>query len=233
MEFREFKKALQNAFTEITKDATHLFEVAVDKDELWNLYLDSFPEGTNNIYRKRREYDCSCCRHFIKTIGNAVIIKDNKVTTIWDLELGDAKFQPVANALSAYIKSHSVTDVYVSQEKKVGTDKNHEQKDGKINTYEHFYLELPDKFIFDKRRSAGDIKGGFRDTRNVFRRSLDEISQESIETVLELIMQNSLYKGEEWKTVLNEFLRYKKDYEGLENAEEKELFAWEKSITAG
>lgn len=233
MEFSEFKKKLQDHFAEMAKDVVHLFEVSVDKEELWNLYLDSFPAGTNEIYRERREYDCSCCRHFIKTIGNVVIIKDNKVSTIWGLELGDTTFQPVADALSAYIKSHAVTDVYVSQEKKIGTDKNYEQKDGKINTYEHFYLELPDKFVFDKRRSAGDIKGTFRDTRNVFKRSLDEITQESIETVLELIMQNSLYKGEEWKAVLTEFLKHKKDYDKLETAEEKENFAWEKSITAG
>lgn len=234
MEFIGFKKALQERFAEMTKDATHLFEVSVDKDELWNLYLDSFPAGTNEIYRERREYDCSSCRHFIKAIGNAVIIKDNAVYSIWDMAVDDPTFQTVANAMANYIESHAVTDVYVSHEKKIGTDKNHEQlENGKINTYEHFYLELPDKFVFDKRRSVGDIKGTFRNTRNVFKRSLDEITEESIMTVLELISQNSLYKGEEWKVVLTEFLKHKKAYEKLTSAEEKENFAWEKSIAAG
>lgn len=124
MEFKRFKKALQEHFVEMTKDATHLFEVAVDKDELWNLYLDSFPAGTNEIYRERREYDCSCCRQFIKTIGNAVVIKDNAAHTIWDLDGLGTTFQPVADALSAYIKSNAVSNVYVSQERKIGTDKN-------------------------------------------------------------------------------------------------------------
>lgn len=234
MEFTEFKKALQKRFSEITKDATYLFEVEVDKDELWNLYLDSFPAGTNEIYRERREYDCSCCRHFIKSIGNAVVIKNNTVYSMWDMAIDDPAFQTVANAMVNYIESHAVTDVYVSQEKKIGTDKNHEQLDnGKINTYEHFYLELPDKFVLDKRRSTGDIKGTFRDTRNVFKRSLDEITEESIMTVLELISQNSLYKGEEWKVVLSEFLKYKKSYDKLTVTEEKENFAWEKSIATG
>lgn len=234
MEFTVFKKALQKRFSEMAKDATHLFEVAVDRDELWNLYLGSFPAGTNEIYRERREYDCSCCRHFIKSIGNAVVIKNNTVYSIWDMTIDDPTFQTVANAMANYIESHAVTDVYVSQDKKIGTDKNHEQLDnGKINTYEHFYLELPNKFVFDKRRSVGEIKGTFRDTRNVFKRSLDEISEESIMTVLELISQNSLYKGEEWKAVLSEFLKYKKDYDKLTAAEEKENFTWEKSIAAG
>ena len=234
MEFLNFRNALQKNFAEMTKDATHLFEVAVDKDELWNLYLDSFPAGTNEIYRERREYDCSCCRHFIKTIGNAVVIKDNTVHTIWDVSGVGTTFQPVADALSAYIKAHAVTDVYVSQEKRIGTERSLERlENGKVNSYDHFFLELPDKFVFDKRRSAGDIKGGFRDTRNVFKRSLDEITEESVMTVLELISQNSLYKGEEWKAPLTEFLKYKKAYDKLAVAEEKENFAWEKSITAG
>lgn len=234
MEFLNFRNALQKNFAEMTKDATHLFEVAVDKDELWNLYLDSFPAGTNEIYRERRGYDCSCCRHFIKTIGNAVVIKDNTVHTIWDVSGVGTTFQPVADALSAYIKAHAVTDVYVSQEKKIGTERSLERlENGKVNSYDHFFLELPDKFVFDKRRSAGDIKGGFRDTRNVFKRSLDEITEESVMTVLELISQNSLYKGEEWKAPLTEFLKYKKAYDKLAVAEEKENFAWEKSIAAG
>ena len=81
MEFIQFKKQLQDNFREITKNVTHLFEANVDKDELWNLYLDSFPAGTNEIYRERRKYDCSCCRHFIKNIGAAVVIENNVVKT--------------------------------------------------------------------------------------------------------------------------------------------------------
>lgn len=232
MEFREFKKQLQDHFKEMTKDALQLFEVAVDKDELWNLYLDSFPEGTNKIYRERREYDCSCCRHFIKTIGNVVTIKNNQVHTIWEFQTGSSTFQPVVDALDSYIKSHAVSDVYISKLKSIGTDHSHEEIDGKINVYEHFFLTLPDKLVEKSYRSIGDIKGSFRDVRNVFKRSLDEISQEAIETVLELIMQNSLYKGEEWKGVLTEFLKYKKDYEKV-TEDERENYAWEKSVTAG
>ena len=83
MKFIAMRNKLMENFAEMTKDVTHLFEVNVDKDEMWNLYLDSFPAGTNKIYRERREHDCSCCRQFIKTVGNAVVIKDvPKNTTV-------------------------------------------------------------------------------------------------------------------------------------------------------
>lgn len=234
MEFIELKKKLQENFKKATEDATHLFEITVDKDEFWNLYLDSFPEGTNKIFRERREYDCSCCRQFIKSIGNAVIIKDNEVKTIWDFETNETTFQPVLKALSTYLKSKAVSDVYVSKFKKIGTSSNFEQlSDGNVIEWDHFYLELPDRFVDKSSKSEGDIKGTFRDTRNVFKRSLDEISEESLLTVLELISQNSLYKGEEWKGVLNEFLKYKKEYDKLQTATEKDNYTWEQSVKAG
>lgn len=234
MEFIEFKGLLQEHFKQMSQDVSHLFEVGLDKEELWSIYLDSFPVGTNELFRERREYDCSCCRQFIKNIGNAVVIKDNKVKTIWDFETNDTTFRPVVNALSTYVKSHTVSDIYVSKFKKLGTDKNFEQmENGKIIEWQHFYLELPDKFVDKSGKSEGDIKGTYRDTRNVFKRSLEEITEESLLTVLELISQNSLYKGEEWKGVLNEFLKYKKAYDKLHTQKDKDNYTWEQSVKVG
>ena len=177
MEFTTMRNMLMEHFAEMTKDATHLFEVNVDKDEMWNLYLDSFPAGTNEIYRERRWHDCSCCRQFVKTIGNAVVIKDNKITTIWDFRTDDSTYQPVLDALSAFIKSHAVSDIYVSKFNKIGTLQNYEEMEGgHMHEWTHFFLDFPDKFVDRSSRSEGDIKGGFRDTRNVFKRSLDVIS---------------------------------------------------------
>jgi hypothetical protein len=233
MDTKELKLLLQENFRKITTDSSKLFEVDLDKDELWNLYLDSFPTGKNEIFRQRREYDCSCCRQFIKNIGNVVVIKDNKVTTIWDFETNDEKFQPVISALSAFVKSKVVTDVFSSKFKKVGTDKNFEDMGTKIQEWDHLYIELPDQFVNRSNKSDAEVKGSHRDTRNVFKRSLDEISEDSLLMTLELISQNSLYKGEEWKGVLTEFLKYKKAYAELQTVKEKELYAWEQSINAG
>lgn len=233
MNFSEFKKIFQKNFAEMTKDAEHLYEIEIDKDEFWNLYLDSYPAGTNEIYRQRREYDCSCCRHFIKSIGNAVVIKNNKVRTMWNFRTGDTTFQPVIDALNAYLMAKSVTNLYVSKFAYIGTAKNFENLgDGNVTEWEHFSLDLPQKFVDTTYRSVGDIQGQFRDTRNVFKRSLDEISEEAVMTVLELISSNSLYKGEEWKAVLEKFLEYKRLYDRTPD-NEKGNFAWENSSKAG
>lgn len=231
--FVKFKLELQKHFDEMQKDATHLFEVNVDKDELWNTYLDSFPLGTNNIFRERREHDCSCCRQFIKNIGNAVVIKDNQIHTIWELNIGDTTYQPVCDALDAFVKSHAVVDVYTTSFPKIGTDHNFEEINGESHRWDHFFLELPKKFVNTSSKSNEELKGQFRDTRNVFKRSLDEITMEALDTILELINSNTLYKGEEWKAALTEFKKYKKEYEKLASDVEKELYTWEKSVSVG
>ena len=231
MKFEQFRKRLQENFAEMVKDEQNLYTVDLDKDELWNLYLDSFPEGTNKIFRTRREYDCSNCRHFIKNIGNVVSIKDNKVRTIWDFEVGNDTFQTVTNALNEFVKSKTVNNVYFSKFKHVGIDSNLERTATEVLKWTHLNLELPSRFV-ETRRSLGDVQGDFRDIRNVFKRSLDEISEESVLTILELISQNSLYRGNEWRAVLNEFLKYKKEYSKLSD-KEKELYAWEKASKAG
>ena len=234
MEFKDFRSAIQSHFKKMIANVNNLFEIDVDKDEMWNTYLDSYPAGTNMIYRKRREFDCSCCRQFIKTIGNVVSIKNGEIDTIWNVNVGDDKFQVVADAMDEYIRSKSVANIYVSQVKKIGTEYNMEQfEDGTLKRWDHFQVTLPDRFVDKSGRSAGDIKGSFRDTKNVFKRSLDEISMDALDTILELVNSNTLYKGEEWKAVLTTFRKYKKEYGKIDSEAGRDLYAWEKSLEAG
>ena len=79
MTFVEMRDRLIKHFEQMTKDKDHLFSVQVDKDEMWSTYLSSFPKGTNPLFKERTEHDCSCCRGFIKTIGNVVALKNGKI----------------------------------------------------------------------------------------------------------------------------------------------------------
>ena len=233
MDFVQFKGIMQRNFADMVANADTLFEVEVDKDEFWNLYLDSFPAGTNEVFRERREFDCSCCRHFVKSFGNVVVIRDNKVRTMWEFTTGDEVYQPVINALDAYLKARAVNNMHVAKENFAGTDANYELADGgKSIRWDHFYLSIPSKFVDRSRRSIGEIQGEFRDVRNVFYRSLSEITKEAVETVLELITSNTLYRGAEWNAVLTKFLQYKRTFDGL-TPEEKNNFAWENAKAAG
>ena len=230
LNFREIKVAVENQFNNMTKKYNTLYVVNVDKDRLWATYLNTIPPEHNKIFRVRPEHDCSCCRHFIKQIGNVVGIKDGAVETIWDTETGNKDWDVVCKALSKFVKDHNISDVYLSKFNQIGTDYNMDQdENGEPIKWNHFHVKLPQKYVFDSRYTTIDSElGRMRDNRNVFKRSLDELSRDSVETVIELINQNSLYRGEEYRPALISFLRHKKEYDKL-SEDKKELYAWEHS----
>lgn len=225
MTFYDFRELQRQHFERFFSPAAKLYKIEVDKDEFWNLYLDSFPAGTNEIYITRREYDCSCCRHFIKTIGNVVTFVDGEIRTLWDFEINDSTFAPVVKALDIYLREKAVTDVFYSEAKSVGTKS--------AGGWDHFYLDIPNKFVMRDGIQRNRQVGAERDNKNVFRRSLEEFSLEAIDVLLELINSNTLYRGAEWKSVIEKFRMYKRVYDRIDSEEKREIFAWEKSAEAG
>ena len=230
MNFVKFRDNLIEHFKSMEKELDSLFTVDLDKDKLYEHYLASYPAGTNPMFRKRTEHDCSCCRHFIKTVGNVVGIKDGQIISIWDFDCGDEVYQTVANAMSAFVKQHEITDYFFSKEGSVGVLENYEKKEGfDVRKWDHFYLKLPARFV---TFNVDTKKGGLRAIRDVFFRSLSEFSIDSINTVLELIAQNSLYRGNEWEANLKKLKDYKKAFDSLDE-KGKVLFTWEKANEAG
>lgn len=232
MEFNNVKNLLAENFDRIS--ATNRFFVTdIDKDYLWNLYLDSFPEGTNPIYRERRVYDCSECRQFFRNIGGAVYIDDNlNVHSIFEFDTNSTTFQPVMDALADYVTSRPIVDIYLNDGPTVGVKQNRELlTDGTVRTWEHFFVKLPSS-MYDTRNHIPTEQAKIRDRKNVFKRSLDEISMDAIDTVLELISSNTLYKGEEWTSPLRLLKNFKALYSVIPDAE-KDLYAWYIARTIG
>lgn len=224
MTFRQMRDRLQLNFVAMAEQANTIFEVEVDKDHLWNLYLDNFPEGTNEIYRERREHDCSCCRHFVRQIGNAVFIVGDVVRTIWDLEVGE-EYSPSFKAMAEYIKSFPISNYYVTKERKIGVNYNFEQTVDGARKWEHFFLELPKTLCYTGNKSVGDIKGELESARSVFHRGLSEITLEAIDTLIELIAQNTVYRGEQWREQLADFRTHKVLFSAM-SEKGQELYSW-------
>ncbi len=234
MNFKEFKDLMQTHTEEMFNNQEKLYITNINKDKLWELYLESFPEGTNEIFRERREHDCSCCRHFIKSFGDAVVINnDNSITTIWDFKNAGSTYQPVIDALSQYIKASLVENVLITKETFYGTDFNYEKLgDDTILKWEHFQIKLPKQLLSKSHKTVGTIMSTYRSSKEVFKRSLEEISKHSIETILDLINQKSLYKGEEWQPVLTKFLELHNEYHNVSD-DRKNNFCWRKSVEVG
>lgn len=222
-DFMVLQRAVQQRFAWM--QSYPLFRVDVPGDHLWETYLSSFPEGTNPIYRARREYDCSCCKHFIRAIGNVVAIVDGKVETLWDIDpVGVPEYMIVTNALATVVRAHPISDIFLHAEGSVGVLANRVQdKNGAITTWRHFHLTLPSTLVNTTTRDTR--LGEARTTKEVFTRGLTDITTDSIETVLDLIKQNSLYRGEEHRQNVAAFLTCKRQFDRLA-LHERELFCW-------
>ena len=92
LEFKPFKQLFQLNFAEVIKEQTHLFQVNIDKYTLWDTYLNSFP------LELQAQFNCNCCRQFIKNYGNLVAIKDNQLVSLWNFSADDPVYQTVVNS---------------------------------------------------------------------------------------------------------------------------------------
>lgn len=228
MNFNVFKSAVAKQFA--TMQAKALFTVNISGDELWGTYLSAFPEGTNPIYRERTEHDCSCCKQFIRNIGGVVAIIDGKLVSIWDIVPTGTPYDIVAKALADKVHSSTIANVYLHYERHVGTDKNFVQLLDGQKTWEHFYVNPPYSVVRDKTNIPTEL-GKQRTAYEMVVRAIGAITNEAVDTVLELIDQNSIYRGEEHKHVVAKFKDMKKRYL-TSYGTPLNLFAW-KEVTIG
>ncbi len=231
LHMKEVRDALVQNFESLQKQCPALYVTDTDGDRLWELYLGAFPAHINSIYRKRRAYDCSSCRYFLKRMGITAAIVDGELRTVWDFETGDEIWDNVLRKLSSYVKEHKITDVFLSRTEQIGTIFDMDQdEDGSPIRWNHFYLKLPGKYQYIGDRDTRESRiSTLRDTRNVFKRSLDELSLDAVEMIQELISQGSLYRGDEYLHMLQEFRKHKKAYMKLEPGQQ-EFYAWDQSV---
>lgn len=220
MKFIKLKEAVAKQFNSMK--GYDLFRTNVTKDELQDTYLSSFPIGSNPIFRERTEHDCNCCKQFIRAIGNIVAVVDGKLVSIWDGKVDDANYQVVTDAMSTLVKSKPIDNVFLHTENTAGTDKTYEDIVGGAKTWNHFFVNIPSNFV---SRDIGTALSESRALHDVLLRSLTEITDDAVGTVLDLISQNSLYRGEEHRHVVDTFKGLKREFSGL-SEDARDNFVW-------
>lgn len=219
MEFYNFKKDVEAAFIEMMK-AGKLFTVNVDNDLLWMGYLLSFPEGD-----ERQSHNCNACKSFIRHMGKAVSINPEtyEIKTFWD-NVHTPGYEKTAADLAKIVKESAINNIFIQDVNEFhGCDSNIQiLPDGSTRKWTHLYVKLPNEYRFNNRGSFSTLaalKGDVIARRNVFYRSLTELKTEAVETIIDLIESNALYRGAEFLKGLQEFLRVKKATANISNLE--------------
>lgn len=221
MEFKEFSDLIEKRFNELSKEDI-LYSIDLDRNALWDIYLGSFPEGTDPVYKTNTRHNCNCCKNFIRDVGDVVAIKNGKLITLWDVP-AEGVYKIVSENMAAFVKKQKIKNIFQHEIKSAGAKITRQQlADGTVKSWNHFHCEIPSKFV-----SSDNEKLNYAVTTvGVFERGLQEISLEAIDTVLDLISQNSLYRGEEHADSVKSF---KKLFDGaslITDDLQKNLFLW-------
>lgn len=220
-EFVKFRDAVNAQIAAITKH--QVLRSKAPYPDMWATYLSSFPEGTNPIFRVRTEHDCACCRHFIRDVGGMLAVVDGKLVSIWDINVGGT-FQVVADALSALVKSAGIDVQYMHYQANIGaaSSKEYSEMGDLVATWNHLFTTLPTNLVV-RKDSVAELTGQYRTNKQVLERSLLELTDEAVNIVLDLIDQNSLYRGAEHRTTVETLKRVKAEYK---NAPDKDIYLW-------
>ena len=188
--FETLKDKVSARFEQMQANGATLFDTSVNRDKIWEAYYNAFPEG------EQQEHNCNCCKAFIRQAGGVVTIDPVtfEIGTIWDVEDIPAHYEPSVAALRDYVKRCAIVGLYYHENLQVGTDKSPDPKRQVV--WRHFMVKLP-KAIQDKDGSMLRKSADLREARGVFRRALEEFKIEDVATVLELVDQGSLYRGNE------------------------------------
>lgn len=216
--FKDLQAKVKKQFDVLTATGA-LYYVDVDKETIWQKYLDAFSEAD------RASNVCNCCRQFIRMYAGVVALnKNQEVMTLWDFEAKDDEYDASIKVLREYVKSLPIAGIFYSPVACVGTEKNVDRVRNLI--WNHYHLTIPRKFV---NADAGPLVGSANDDKNVLERSLNQITDEAVEITLELIASKSLYRGNEHEATLKSFKSIKNEYKQFKG--NKKNFCWAKSLT--
>lgn len=225
-EFINFAQKVKDKFNLMQKK-DKLF--IINNDNLIQEYLNSFPEGTNDLYRTNTQHDCSCCKHFIKNIGKVISIENGIIDSVWNVTNLQYPYNIVTEKLHETVINSEIQSLFFTTQNKFGNEVTKEllsiSEGLSYINWNHFYGYVDSKFIKNKN-NIGELIGSSNTLRDVFKRSLEELSINSITTVLDLIEENQLYRGQEHLQSVQAFLNLKIKYDILD-PKSKELFIFE------
>ena len=227
-DFKPFGKAVADQFKKMSKE--ELFVVDISGDDLYSTYIAAFPEGTNPLFKTKTEHECSCCKNFIRNIGNVVAIEDGNLVSVWDKFLNlPAPYGIVSAVLSNVVRSKKVISLFRSTEKSYGAEQTKQLlPDGTVHHWNHFHGTVSNKHF---SKDAATVIGDYNTKVQVFKRGLQELSISALNEVVDLIDSNSIYRGTEFRDLVISFRNAVETYQVF-NEQEKHLFVWAYGVGA-
>lgn len=223
MTFKTFASQVYARFNALSQH--ELFVVGDDNRQIEQVYLQAFPEGTNPIYKTNTEHHCTCCFQVLRNVGNVVAIINGKIETLWEGYTPPAPYDVVAKALNTWVKQQAITNLFRTDQGGFGAVENFKKDGDTILTFNHFNVKIAKQH---KTADVGKVTGEWRSMVEVFKRGLETLSLDALNTVIDLAAAKgpeALYRGAEHLHTLQAFREAMQVYRGL-SEDGKALWLW-------
>lgn len=236
MSFHQFKNLIATQLKWLSQNSVCLFRLDISKELLWDTYLESYRPQDNPIVNVNRLHDCNCCQGFIKRFSNVCGIVDGKIVTIWDIPTDVPQpFDVVIEAMQNALKDKKISGKFLYDLKHMGVDYNYGNPPTQVQSlmgsymsvdksqqrFEHFFCVTPDVAYSN---NVSTELSQFEQTHQVIKRSLEELTLEAAQLVLDIANDGNLARGEQMKPQLEAFVKLYKEW--LES-NKSDLFIWE------
>lgn len=218
--FKALKDSVQRAYTEMVRSGKTLFLVDIHGQTLWDVYFNAFDEA------HRQENNCSSCRHFIRRLGGLVTVRaDGTLQTLWDEGCDDPEYKAPVAVIQSTVSAARVGELCLSVDRRIGVDFNADPKrEGVI--WNHFCADLPAALVL-KGEAIGPKQSHARASAEVLLRGVREIAPQAVETVLELIAQGTLPRGDEYLRTVQGFQAFQAGLKHERNTRLRVNLCWD------
>lgn len=226
-----------------------LFRSVLTGNQVWDLYLGSFVNDPKFRDPESSKHNCNHCKNFMRRYGNIIAVDaDNKIVSMFDFDI-EGEYQNTAKVLSTALTNAAISGVffetfnelnslpYESCSKKhahfqLGVDKNSKRytkeeaekfgvvKPNEMRNFDHLFISIPKEFVDQTNNSVESIIGTFRESKEVFKRGMETIPEDTLRLVIDLINQGSLLDGTTHLPKVQIFLEKKIEFDKLSKSEQ-------------
>lgn len=223
LSFIEFRTLVSNHMKTLL-DTNVVFQT--DVEDIVEFYLESFPEGTNEVHVERREYDCNTCNKFLRRFGNIVAIDpyDYSLNSIWNFAIDDKDWLEVTQAMHEEVTSAPITNAFHTNASFYGEDPVLQTK-RHIREWNHFTVDLK---AHKATKPAEEPQGRINESvvnRRLLEEALTSISMETAQRILTMIENRQLYRSSTKKNLVRKFIETLGKYQSL-SVSKRENFLW-------
>ena len=221
--YYKFENQLRENFKEFISLDQPMFLIKAD-DSIWEHYLLNIEESG------RQHYNCNCCKSFIRKYGRLVTLDDdaNVISVLWkDREDTPSYFKAAVSNLRDFVERQPIVAPFYSDELDLGNME--------TNGWGHLSLKLEQNSKFKNKsrlKTANQIMADKKQDAIILKRALNEYSKETINTALNVLKSDSVYRGDRFVGIAEWFKNVKDAYEANTSEYTKENIIWFSVATA-